>query len=78
MTRKDPLADGPSAKRSGVSPSILKFAGMGTQLGVAIALGVFAGLRFDEWLGLAQPLGTAFGGLLGLGAGLYLIVKALQ
>ena len=51
---------------------------MGTQLGVAIALGVFAGLRFDEWLGLAQPLGTAFGGLIGLGAGLYLIVKALQ
>jgi F0F1-type ATP synthase assembly protein I len=51
---------------------------MGTQLGVAIALGVFGGLKLDERMAWNQPLGTAIGGLLGLGAGLYLVVRALK
>ena len=78
MTDSNPQADGRPAKRSGVSPSIMKFAGIGTQLGVAIALGVFGGLELDERMAWDQPIGTAIGGLVGLAAGLYLIVRALK
>lgn len=57
--------------------SILRFAGMGVQLAVAIGLGVMAGLQLDEWLGWAQPIGTACCALLGLSAGMYQVLKAL-
>jgi F0F1-type ATP synthase assembly protein I len=50
---------------------------MGVQLAVAIGLGVMAGLQLDEWLGWAQPIGTACCALLGLSAGMYQVLKAL-
>jgi len=80
MTDPKKEADSPQqgGRKSGPSASILRFAGIGTQLGVAIALGVFGGLRLDERMAWNQPLGTAIGGLLGLGAGLYLVVRALK
>lgn len=60
------------------APSILRFAGMGIQLGVAIGLGVLMGMKLDTHLGWDQPLGTALLGLLGLAAGMYQVLKALQ
>lgn len=33
-----------------------KYAGLGTQLIVAIGLSVFAGMKMDEWLGFKTPL----------------------
>ena len=50
---------------------------MGTQLAVAIGLGVVAGMKLDEHLQWEQPLGTALFGLLGLVAGMYQVLKAL-
>lgn len=51
---------------------------MGIQLGVAIGLGVLLGMKLDANLGWNQPLGTALLGLLGLAAGMYQVLKALQ
>lgn len=34
----------------------MKYAGLGMQFLVAIALGVFIGLKADEWLNLSFPL----------------------
>ena len=58
--------------------SILRFAGMGVQLAIAIGLGVMVGLKLDECLEWEQPLGTAVMSLVGLAAGMYQILKALR
>lgn len=73
--------EGESARTDGRRPasqtSILRFAGMGMQLAVAIGLGVIAGLKVDEHFQWEQPLGTAVFGLLGLAAGMYQVLRAL-
>jgi len=51
---------------------------MGIQLGVSIGLGVYVGMKLDEHMEWSQPIGTALFGLLGLAAGMYLVLKALQ
>jgi len=56
----------------------MKFAGMGTQLAVAIGLGVLAGLKIDAHFQWEQPVGTAVFALLGLAAGMYQILRALK
>ena len=71
---KDPLRS--ESKKT--SPSILRFAGMGVQLAVAIGLGVVLGIKVDEHLAWEQPLGTALFALFGLAAGMYQVLKALQ
>lgn len=35
---------------------LLRYAGMATQFLVAIAIGVYGGLKLDEWLGFKTPL----------------------
>ena len=67
----------PEPKKT-TATSIVKFAGMGAQLAVAIGLGVMAGLKLDEWLGWEQPLGTAVMALVGLAAGMYQVLKTLR
>mgnify|MGYP000415715497 CR=1 FL=1 len=68
----------PEAKKRPHPGPIMKFAGMGMQLAVAIGLGVLAGLKVDEHFQWEQPLGTALFGLLGLAAGMYQVLKALS
>lgn len=67
----------PKTNDRGRPKSILRFAGMGVQLAVAIGLGVMAGIKLDEWLGWEQPIGTACCALLGLSAGMYQVLKVL-
>ncbi|MDA0939665.1 MAG: AtpZ/AtpI family protein [Bacteroidetes bacterium] len=73
--------EGESARTDGKRPtpqtSILRFAGMGVQLAVAIGLGVVAGMKVDEHFQWEHPLGTALFGLLGLAAGMYQVLRAL-
>ena len=57
--------------------SVLKFAGMGAQLAVAIGLGVLAGMEVDKYFEWDQPIGTALFSLLGLAAGMYQILRSL-
>lgn len=76
----EPTAKGgaPASKSKIPQRSILRFAGMGFQLAVAIGLGVMAGLKLDEWLGWEEPLGTAIMALVGLAAGMYQVLNALR
>ena len=66
----------PDPKKT-TSTSIVKFAGMGAQLAVAIGLGVLAGMKVDEHLAWDQPIATAVFSLLGLAAGMYQILRSL-
>ena len=65
-------------RKSPSSISLMRFAGMGIQLGVAIGLGVLAGLEVDRFFELKQPIGTASLALLGLAAGMYQVLRALR
>jgi F0F1-type ATP synthase assembly protein I len=78
MAEPTPQGGSPASKSKTSQHSILRFAGMGFQLAVAIGLGVMAGLKLDEWLGWEQPLGTAVMALVGLAAGMYQVLKALR
>jgi F0F1-type ATP synthase assembly protein I len=53
---------------------ILRYAGLGTQLLVAIGLGVFAGLKADKWLH-SSPVFACVLPLLVLGAIFYKLVR---
>jgi len=75
--RKEGESARTEGKRSASQTSILRFAGMGMQLAVAIGLGVIAGMKVDEHFQWEQPLGTAAFGLLGLAAGMYQVLRAL-
>ena len=52
--------------------------GLGTTLAAAIGLGAFGGRELDEYRGGEKPLFTALGSLLGLGAGLWTVVRGLR
>lgn len=43
-------------KPTNSSNDLLRYAGLGGQILVAIGLAVFAGLKLDKWIGLAFPL----------------------
>ena len=66
----------PEPKKT-TATSMVKLAGMGAQLAVAIGLGVLAGMKVDEHLAWEQPIGTAAFSLLGLAAGMYQILRSL-
>ena len=66
----------PDPKKT-TATSIVKFAGMGAQLAVAIGLGVLAGMKVDEHFAWDQPIATAVFSLLGLAAGMYQILRSL-
>lgn len=78
MAEPAPQGESPASKSQTSQHSILRFAGMGFQLAVAIGLGVMVGLKLDECLEWEQPLGTAVMSLVGLAAGMYQILKALR
>ena len=52
--------------------------GNGTTLAAAIGLGAIGGRKLDDVVGLEKPLGTAFGALLGLSAGMWIVIKNLE
>lgn len=78
MAEPTPKGGSSASKPKAPQLSVLRFAGMGFQLAVAIGLGVMAGLKLDDWLAWEQPLGTATMALVGLAAGMYQILKALR
>ena len=78
MEEPEPRRDAPRQEIKKTAPSIVRFAGMGIQLGVSIGLGVYVGMKLDEHMKWGQPIGTALFGLLGLASGMYLVLKALQ
>lgn len=78
MEESEAKRDAPRQEVKKATPSVVSFAGMGIQLGVSIGLGVYVGMKLDEHMEWGQPIGTAAFGLMGLAAGMYLVLKALQ
>ena len=52
--------------------------GLSITLAASIGLGAIGGRKFDDYFGLEKPLATACGALLGLGAGMWIVVKNLR
>lgn len=52
--------------------------GLGTTLAASIGIGAIGGRKLDEYFDLKKPLGTAFGALLGLGTGMWIVIKSLK
>jgi len=44
------------AEKENPNKMLMRYAGLAMQFFVAIGLGVFAGLKLDEWLGFSIPL----------------------
>ena len=65
-------------KHKGAVNKTLKFMGLGTTLAASIGLGAIGGRKFDDHFGLEKPFATACGALLGLGAGMWIVVKNLR
>ncbi len=55
--------------------SIMRYASMGTQMMVIIGLGVFGGVKLDEYLGWKIPVATLVLSLLSVSAAIYLSIK---
>ena len=55
--------------------AFLRFTSMAYQMGAAIGLGVWLGLKADERWGGETPWFTMLGALLGTGTALYVVIK---
>jgi hypothetical protein len=54
---------------------LLRYAGLGTQMIIALGLAVFAGIKLDGWLHLKTPLAVWLLPLIVLSAILYSVIK---
>ncbi len=57
--------------------SFAQFSGIAFQMLGTIGLGVWAGLKLDEWQGNRRPLWTIVLALTAIGASLYLFIRQL-
>ena len=68
-------------KRSSKKPTPLnkyaRFSGMAVQMGVTIGLGAWGGSKLDEVYQIESKLFTIILSLLGIAAGLYLVLKEI-
>ncbi|GAB3563090.1 hypothetical protein GCM10027578_06170 [Spirosoma luteolum] len=59
------------------SRSFVQYSGIAFQMLGTIGLGVFVGLKIDEWQQNARPIWTIVLSLTAIGASLYLFIKQL-
>ena len=65
-----------STKKKPLTPnSYIRYATMGTQMLVIMALGAFGGYALDKWLELKFPVFTILLSLVSIAAALYLSIK---
>ncbi len=64
-----------SNKRSGPNP-LMRFAGVGIQMGIIIAGGAFLGNYLDDKQQNEKPIWTIILSLLAIGIAMYLVIKA--
>lgn len=57
--------------------SYVRYSGMAFQMLASIGLGVWAGLKLDEWQGNENPIWTVVLSLTSIGASLYLFIRQL-
>lgn len=56
----------------------LKYTGMATQMAVTILIGVFGGIKVDEYLELQTPIFTLIFSLLAVAAAMYMVIKDIN
>lgn len=61
---------------TGYNP-FFKYSGIGLQLLITIAIGVWIGMKIDQYLGNKQPWAAIVCALLFIIAGLYIFIKSL-
>lgn len=85
-TQPDSSADEPSPKPDQTDPlrtatektkSFAEYSGIAFQMLGTIGLGVYAGMKLDEWQQNKQPLWTIALSLIAIGASLYLFIRQL-
>jgi ATP synthase protein I len=62
-------------KKAPIRPAFLKFSSMAYQMGAAIGLGVWGGIKADEAWSSGTPWFTILGSLVGTGVALYVVIK---
>ncbi|MGF7214636.1 F0F1-type ATP synthase assembly protein I [Spirosoma lacussanchae] len=65
------------SKATEKTTSFAQYSGIAFQMLGTIGLGVYAGLKLDEWQGNARPIWTIVLSLTAIGASLYLFIKQL-
>ena len=73
-----PLTKNKRLKRNEAANKTLKFMGLSTTLAATIGLGAFGGKWLDDKMQNNNPIFTALGALLGLGVGLYTVIKSVK
>ncbi|MAC94461.1 MAG: hypothetical protein CMC96_03050 [Flavobacteriales bacterium] len=56
----------------------LKFTGMAAQMAITILIGVFGGIKVDEYFELSSPIFTLVFSLLSVAAAMYFVIKDLN
>lgn len=56
----------------------MKYSGMAVQMGVAIGLGVWAGMKLDAHFGLTSKAFTITFSLLAVGVSMFLLIKSVM
>jgi len=67
----------PLTRTTEKATSFTQFSGIAFQMLGTIGLGVWAGLKIDEWQGNQRPVWTIILSLTAIGASLYLFIKQL-
>ena len=65
-------------KSENQNKSLYRIAGLGTTLAGFIGLGVYGGLQLDKFLEWELAAGTATGSIVGLGIGLWYVLRGLK
>lgn len=66
-----------AAARRNKNLDLMQCSGLGIQLAVTLALCTYLGMLLDQWLG-TEPILIIVGGFLGLGSGMWSVVKAVE
>ena len=69
--------DGPLKKASEKTTSFAQFSGIAFQMLGTISLGVWAGMKLDQWQNNHRPIWTIVLSLTAIGASLYLFIRQL-
>lgn len=66
-------------KREEKQPNnFLKYTGMAAQMAVTILIGVFGGIKIDEYLNLQTPIFTLIFSLIAVAAAMYMVINDIN
>ena len=71
------MAYQPQKKREKKPPfnNYIKYTQLAFQMIIVMAIGVFAGIKIDQWIDLGFPLFTLLLSLLGVGTAIYMAIR---